>query len=194
MKSDISLQILQQAVASGNHSAFESLYALYRTEFIRFGCNKTGCSTEECADAFQEAIVALYENIREKRLLELHSSIKTYIFTIGKFKLLNLIKKKSLHSNFCSHELINGNTIDFNSMEKKSETDQLIYRAAEILKDLSSDERNLLQRFYIEDQSLKTIADELGISEGAVRKRKFDVLKKLSKKISGGFLSFTGTL
>jgi RNA polymerase sigma factor (sigma-70 family) len=79
-------------------------------------------------------------------------------------------------------------------MEKKSETDQLIYRAAEILKDLSSDERNLLQRFYIEDQSLKTIADELGISEGAVRKRKFDVLKKLSKKISGGFLSFTGTL
>jgi RNA polymerase sigma factor (sigma-70 family) len=182
MNPEVSLHKLQHAVTDGNHAVFGDLYAAYRTDFIRFGCKKSGCTEEECADAFQEAVIALYENIRDRRLTEMNSSVKTYLFSIGKFKLINLQKRKLLHGNFCSHELINGNTCDVNLMENKSNNEHIKKQVEAFLTDLSEEERIILDRYYIQEHPLKEIAAELGISEGAARKRKFDILKRLSLK------------
>lgn len=194
MKLDISLQILQEAVRQGNHAVFENLYSMYRNDFIRFGCQKSGCSDEECADAFQEAIVALYENIRDNRLMELSSTAKTYIFAIGKFKLLNIQKRKTLHGNFCSHELINGCRCEVNEMENKSNSEHIKKQVEDFLTGLSEDERIILDRYYIQEKPLKEIAAELGISEGAARKRKFVILKRLSAKAAKSLLVFMSVI
>lgn len=182
MNQEVSIHRLQHAITEGNHAVFGDLYAAYRNDFIRFGCSKTGCSEEECADAFQEAVIALYENIRDKRLTEMNSSVKTYLFSIGKFKLINMQKRKLLHGNFCSHELINGNTCDVNLMENKSNNEHIKKQVEAFLTELSEEERIILDRYYIQEHPLKEIAAELGISEGAARKRKFDILKRLSLK------------
>ncbi|OFY07502.1 MAG: hypothetical protein A2W93_06370 [Bacteroidetes bacterium GWF2_43_63] len=182
MNPEVSFHILQQAITAGNHVVFGDLYAVYRNDFIRFGCKKSGCTEEECADAFQEAVIALYENIRDKRLTEMNSSVKTYLFSIGKFKLINLQKRKLLHGNFCSHELINGNTCDVNLMETKSNSEHIKKQVGAFLTELSEEERVILDQYYIQEQPLKEIAADLGISEGALRKRKFDILKRLSLK------------
>lgn len=182
MKPDISLQNLQQAVSNGDHEVFGNLYSAFRNDFIRFGCHITACSDEECADAFQDAVVALYENIRDNKLPELNSSVKTYLFSIGKFKLLNIQKRKILHGNFCSGELTKDCTCDYNLMENKSNSEHIKKQVEEFLAELSEDERVILDRYYIQEQPLKEIAADLGISEGAARKRKFDILKRLSVK------------
>jgi RNA polymerase sigma factor (sigma-70 family) len=182
MKQEMSFHYLQQAVSEGNHGVFGDLYSAFRSDFIRFGCKKTGCNEMECADAFQDAVVALYENIRDNKLPELNSSVKTYLFSIGKFKLLNIQKRKIQHSNFCSSELTNDCTCDYNLMENKSNAEHIKKQVEEFLAELSEEERLILDRYYIQAQPLKEIAADLGISEGAVRKRKFDILKRLSLK------------
>ncbi|HPB03151.1 MAG TPA: sigma-70 family RNA polymerase sigma factor, partial [Bacteroidales bacterium] len=90
--------------------------------------------------------------------------------------------RKLLHGNFCSHELINGNTCDVNLMENKSNNEHIKKQVEAFLTELTEEERIILDRYYIQEHPLKEIAAELGISEGAARKRKFDILKRLSQK------------
>jgi RNA polymerase sigma factor (sigma-70 family) len=194
MMQNIEFRDLLNAITTGNHHVFNSLYSSYRNEFVKYYIRKLKFTEEECADAFQEAIVILYENIRDGKLTEMTSTVKTYLFSIGKFKLLNILKKSQHHSNFCSYQLINGERNVLNGMEKKSDDEYLIKLAQDLLSQLNNEERALLEQFYLNEKSLKDIAFELGITESAARKRKFDILKRLSSKIRGKLLIFTGIM
>ena len=90
--------------------------------------------------------------------------------------------------------MINGEKSDYNIMDKKNDLEHLKEQAKAFLETLTEEERKLIENFYIHEKSLKQIAEELGISEGAVRKRKFDILKRLSKIKKGKILSMLATL
>ena len=74
-------------------SAVERLYAQWREEFLAFA-SRYGGSQDDVLDAYQDALIILYENARKGKLTELTSSPKTYLFSIGKYTLLNSLKRQ----------------------------------------------------------------------------------------------------
>src|SRR6188768_1114045 len=71
--------------------ALAELYETYRTEFLRW-IMKYRCSADEAKDAYQFAVLTFYENIVSGKLTVLNSSEKTYLFAIGKNKIMEMAR------------------------------------------------------------------------------------------------------
>jgi RNA polymerase sigma-70 factor (ECF subfamily) len=86
-------QNIIQQIKLGNEQPLIDLYKLYRNEFVVWSCKEFSANEEQAKDAFQEAILDFNDNIIRGYLTEFSSSVKTYLFQIGKHKVVNLIKK-----------------------------------------------------------------------------------------------------
>ena len=73
----------------------KNIHCLKGRLFISWLTNKFNCSEDEARDVYQFAVMTLYDNIKNEKLLELNSSVKTYLFAIGKHKILEQ-KKASI--------------------------------------------------------------------------------------------------
>ena len=100
MHRNTNIRNLREALSKKDHSFFEDIYAMYRSDFLSFAANKFNCDNNEATDVFQDAVIALYENIRDGKITVFESSIKTYLFSIAKYKLLNNIQKKFIMVTF----------------------------------------------------------------------------------------------
>lgn len=66
----------------------ERLYELYREPFVRFAAS-LGCRERQTAlDHYNDSFIALQENMESGRLKSLNCSLKTYVFAIGRNKIL----------------------------------------------------------------------------------------------------------
>jgi RNA polymerase sigma-70 factor (ECF subfamily) len=72
----------------------KKVYSLYRNEFILWAMRNYTCTNEEAQDIFQQVVVIFYENIKTGRLTEITNTVKTYLFSIGKNKILELLRKR----------------------------------------------------------------------------------------------------
>jgi len=71
-------------VKMGDSKALEWLYRTYRKEFVWWLCQQNSCTEQMALDVFQESVLALYKNAKVGHLDEMKSSIKTYLFAIGR--------------------------------------------------------------------------------------------------------------
>ncbi len=91
------LGALVQAFEEDQSQVVRSVYTLYRGDYISYARNLCD-DVELVIDSFQDAVIALYENLVKKRISRDEASVKTYLFAIGKNKLLTRLKKeKSYH-------------------------------------------------------------------------------------------------
>ena len=82
-------------IAHGNNSAFTELYETYRKEFLGYIRMSFKGDEDTIFDLYQDSCVALYNNIRTNRLsaFNLTVKLKTYLFTIGRNKLVDLYRR-----------------------------------------------------------------------------------------------------
>lgn len=73
--------------------AIEELYNSHRAAFIGFG-KKYGLNDDDLADIYQDAFIALRKHAINGRLNAVQSSLKTYLFGIGKYMIFNTLKEK----------------------------------------------------------------------------------------------------
>ncbi|MCD8102696.1 MAG: sigma-70 family RNA polymerase sigma factor [Alistipes sp.] len=68
--------------------AVERLYVQYREPFVRFAAS-LGCRERQTAlDHYNDSFISFQENIASGRLTNLNCSLKTYIFAVGRNKIL----------------------------------------------------------------------------------------------------------
>ena len=77
----------------GDRETLKRIYTDYKSEFFGFA-SRYGISETESEDVYQDAIIVLYEKVRTGQLQSLDCTLKTYLFSIGKYKLLNLGRRK----------------------------------------------------------------------------------------------------
>ena len=77
----------------------EWVYSNYKEEFMGFSF-KYGLSSDEALDVYQDTVVAMYQNFVGKKVELTSSSLKTYLFGIGKFKLFSVLKTRNKHLPF----------------------------------------------------------------------------------------------
>lgn len=83
MQQEAVLNILK----SGDERAFGKLYEENREAFIAFA-RKYGANEEVIPGIYQDSIIVLYENIASGKLKKMTSNLRTYLFSIGKYKIL----------------------------------------------------------------------------------------------------------
>ena len=164
-------------IKSGNHKELALVYRTYRSEFIAWITSQYSCSKDEAREAYQISILVLYENIVNNKLQTLHSSLKTYLFSIGKNKFLELKKKENRYSH-SSLELDYGlaeiETIEEEDREKNL---QLVESSLDKLGDPC---RSLLKLYYFKGKSMDEIAEEMNYKNGATAKNlKYKCLARL---------------
>lgn len=77
-------------IKDGNERVIARLYQTYRAPFLFWARKFFALDEATILDVFQDAVIVLYQNVVEDKLTELNSSLKTYLFGIGK----NLLHKR----------------------------------------------------------------------------------------------------
>ena len=84
VRSDLSPAEFLARLRAGDPRPLDDLYRLHRPAFGKWaGARHPGLRDADLADAFQEAVVTLYENIASGRLTELTASPRTYVFGLA---------------------------------------------------------------------------------------------------------------
>ncbi len=170
-----------QTLLQDRDKAFEKLYLSYKSDFLAFG--KTfSLKEEDLIDIYQEAFLSFYENLLSGKITHFTSSIKTYIFSIGKFKIYEHLRNTSKLK--IIDEPINPEITlqDFNlDTEVLSEREQLVKSN---FKKLGKQCQLILELFYLKGKTLKDIKIiENYDNTDVVKSQKSRCLRKLKQLV-----------
>ena len=87
---------LLQKLKNGDTGALDRFYIAHRMEFVKWADKTYGLGSSEAIDIYQDSFIILYENIMNGKLINLESSLKTYMFAVGK----NLNRKTMIGAKF----------------------------------------------------------------------------------------------
>ena len=190
---NLQLSELARKAKNGDMAAFEKLYIELSPEIYAIACEITK-SKEESRDLMQDCFVAAMENIST---LNEPEKIKNWLIRIAANKSRDYIKKKKPSAlTEDQYEIINNIEDEDISVipEASLETEERIEDVNEILGCLTEEKRLCLLLRFRYDMSYAEIANELGITESAVKSRisraKDDIEKEAEKRKKKGLPLF----
>ena len=130
------------------------IYDQYRSEFLHWISREFRCSSDDSQDIYQATILIFYDNVRCGKLRHLISSVKTYLFGVGKNVAREHMRKLRrhtaiLHDNSCG---------EYAADDADGRSDESFFEAAnKALQRLSHPARKVLELFYYEKKSMKEI-------------------------------------
>ncbi|MBB4118375.1 RNA polymerase sigma factor (sigma-70 family) [Mesonia hippocampi] len=162
-------------IKSGNKTALGRVYTQYKKEFLLYS-SRFSIPKEEVLDIYQDAIVALYENIVSGKLETLSCSVKTYLFAIGKYKIYNCLKVKMSPKDITDFEYLLKDENEENTELQEENIKKLRF----FYKNLGGKCKEVLKMFYYENLSLEEIKQQLKYtSKDVVKSQKSRCLKQL---------------
>lgn len=169
---------LQERLRSGDEHAFEWVYQAYKGGFMVFGKNYQ-FDQNELVDIYQDAVIALFQHFVEKQLVLEKSTVKTYLFGIGKHLLMKAVRRDSklIRLGETQEEVVSVETEEIDNSERTR-------KMANSFKKLGSKCREVLELFYYRGLSIKEIAEATSYKdENAVKSHKSRCMKGLREKL-----------
>ncbi len=143
-----------QKIKSGGQTELGLVYEEYREEFLRWVSKEFNCSLDDGKDIYQLTIVIFHDNIRLGKLEHLVSSVKTYLFGIGKNIVKENQRKEKRYIPLSKEKWLKENLID----EPTSKIDDAVFeRAKNALSKLGQPCQRLIELFYYEKKSIPEI-------------------------------------
>lgn len=176
-----------QAIKEGGEAELNDMYLQYREEFIAWSSSMFKLNEDEAADVFQDAVITLYWNIKSEKLQQLTSSVKTYLFAIGKNLALKKLKKDD--KLVVDEEVMEFNAqVDFDYFFLEyTERQEVIAR---LLKKLGKPCSTILKLFYFDRFTMDAIAQRLAYkNEYVVKTQKLRCLQKLREMFDNASVS-----
>lgn len=156
------------------HADSKTILFLYKTHLpgvIRYVCNNGG-TVEDARDVFQEALMALYKQIKSGEF-HLTASLKTYTFSICRYQWLKSIRKNRKIERIDKDIEITDLSPDI--IHKLEKAERFLLLKSHLSKMSPSNQR--LLNLYFQKFSTEEIADKMGLSMKYVKKKKY-VCKK----------------
>lgn len=179
MRSNVALPMLAEAA---DH------YRQHRNAFIAWARNEFGVDPEEAKDAFQEAVCIFCEQQASGRLGEV-PNVKTYLFAIGRHKILSHLRSKKIRGNHLNGYAIHmghGQTMTAQEIMERNED---LEKVKAELERLSDDDRRVLQLYYIDRMDMREIAEAMGYKNANVaKKKKCIAMKRLMDHVKKGIV------
>lgn len=161
----------------------KALYNLYRSEFLGFG-KRYNLTYDDLVDVYQDAFIALRKRAINGKLYEVKSSMKTYLFGIGKYMIFDILKQRKLSVPVESVLHIAGEPfeeIEVGTTQPLTEYQKLLRK---YFQELSDSCRKLLTLFYYRGLSLNEIANIKNSNSESVKASKSRCLRQLRQKIN----------
>jgi len=169
------------AVRNGDVSLVDKLYLLHREEFIQWGLKNYQVQREVLIDVYQNAIIALYENIIDRKVEKLKSNLKTYLFGIAKNLLYQQFRKSKTEN---QHTERLSEHWQHQAEANEDETVYLQKRAKEEMYQMPEPCRSILEHFYFHNYSLEVIAEKMNYrSKDVVKTQKSRCVQTLKEKL-----------
>lgn len=163
----------------GEKEAFNELITIYYPYVSKFLVKLT--SDEEIAqDLVQETFLKLIINI-EKFDVKGTAKFSTYLIKIAKNCYLDYLKREQRISSEVDIETIS----DAISIEDKIEKKEELNKVLEELEQLPFEQAQAIKMKYLEEYSLKEIANKMGTKSVTIKSRIHEGKKKLEKRIKG---------
>jgi len=160
--------------------AISLVYKYYRNAFMVFA-KKITLDDNLIIDAFQEAVIALYQNLIENKISTNNCTVKTYLFEIGKHKLFNILRKENKQILTDDLKL----NFDIYCNEIKNTDNEIIIKLSKALEKLGKTCQKLLNLYYYKKFSINAIMHTLDMkSENSVKSNKSRCIKNLKLLIS----------
>lgn len=166
-------------IRSGGPAELAMVYEEHRDEFLHWIRKEYGCSEDDSKDIYQVTILAFYENIRSGRLEHLVSSVKTYLFGIGKNIVRDTMRKSTRNVGIDQERWLKENLIDDPG---ESIPESVYISARNALERLGDPCSKLVQLFYYERKSMDEIVAIMNYKNAETAKnQKCKCMKRLRK-------------
>nr|WP_255806931.1 sigma-70 family RNA polymerase sigma factor [Belliella alkalica] len=163
---------------NGDQSALEEVYVDYRDPFLDF-LKKYKLDRNLAEDIYQDAVLALFENAVKGKLKDIKSSIKTYLFAIGKYMVYKKLagnKKDSLLFAELPDEL------EWDNLESE-QTNTMLIKLQTYLGQLGEKCQEIIRMSYFEEKSAEEIVNLLGYpNKETLKSQKSRCIQHLKKK------------
>ena len=170
---------LLEGLKKGDQNVLREIYIENKEDFFHFA-KKHQLTKDEILDIYQDAILALRENAMLGKIKPTTSSLKTYFFSIGKYMIYDVLRKKKkiyLTNNFKE----NTNEFDF-LFDKELTSNQKKLQIA--FNSLGEKCKEILTLFYYRGYTIDDITSHLNYNnKDVVKSQKSRCLKTLKDKI-----------
>lgn len=149
-ETDITVNLLKQE----DEKTIRDIYNEYRPGFLLFA-NRYNLGQDRTLDVYQDAIIALCENAQKGHLDELSSSLKTYLFSIGKYMIFAELRKNKKKIDYENIEDFQTEWIEY-SEERNDEEIKMLRKS---LTQLGAKCQEILKLFYFQEKNLDEITN-----------------------------------
>jgi RNA polymerase sigma factor (sigma-70 family) len=173
---------LYQALSNDNqavqNNAFDYIYQETFGSFSNWVYKNNG-STMDAQDAFQRGIMNFYLNLKSnKYIFQEGTKITTIVFQYAKMVWYNELESSRLKTRTKMPDFYD--EIDIAPIPQEDLERLDIIKYVNIgLSELKEDCQKVVKWFYIEEFSIKEIAEKLGMQETSTKQKRFDCTQKL---------------
>lgn len=176
MSTDTTIADIELGFRADPGAVIKQLYAVYRGGYVRFAKHYTS-NQELILDSFQEAVIGFYENLILNKINNKETKVRTYVWAIGKNKLLNALRTTPTEELSIMSDI---STSDIDPMAEKYK--DLLQRA---FSQLGPKCRMIITKYYYHRYSIESIAIAMDYkNENTVKAHKSRCLSKLRDIIS----------
>lgn len=145
-----------ERIRKGDSAPLEKLYLELKPQFMKFAKGKfPEIPVPDLEDVYQEAMIALYQNIQRGVLTNITSKISSYVFQIGVNLIVDIKNRQKKEKEF----LLNNSRLE--EILRHIYNPQIDRAASFAFSQFGERCRNILQLFYYEKKSLQEIAEIL---------------------------------
>ncbi|MEM9829569.1 MAG: sigma-70 family RNA polymerase sigma factor [Bacteroidota bacterium] len=168
-------------IREGDERVISQTYRRYREEFIRWMKKKYASSDEEGRDYYQEAFCRFLIQVQSGKLTHITSTIKTYLFGIGR----NVFGEQQRKNTRFDREIDEEKIADHYELKLQKEEKEIEYQLIESnLEKLDKKTQDLILMFYYQNRSMEYIAEKLNYKNAASAKnQKYKCIIKLRKTL-----------
>lgn len=168
-------------LSQGKETEWQAIYDDLREPFRLFFLKHARLDSDQVIELYQEVMIIFHRKVlRQKLTAPLQSTLKTYLIGIGKMLYL---KKSGQKIDSWIDEIPDQAVMPV--VEEKADQSEQAALVRRLLNQIGEPCRQLLTLVYIKGYVMEAIAEEMDFpSEGAVRKLKFDCLKKMRAMIN----------
>ncbi len=174
MNRTLSETLLQSRLRNDDKNALETIYKKYRLAFINYASGFDIDNTV-AADIYQDSVIAMHQNFVINKLNLEKSSIKTYLFGIGKNKIYKYLKEQKKTT------LVNQQVDDYEEicLNENVHSDKAI-ELSKNLKLISESCQKILKLYYYRGLTIDEIVEQTDYKDSAtVRSHKSRCMKRL---------------
>jgi len=171
---------LIKSLKTQNIDSLKHLYQNYRDGFIKWAAYNYNIDREEAEDVCSDTCIDVYQNIvNEKYKKTNESSLKSYFYEVGKYKILNILNKGKTSETHL--KIIGERSKDsYGTSDANQQRKEMIQKVKELMDLLDDKCQKVLTLFYYYNLSMEVIAEKMEFkNEDVAKNKKLKCLRRL---------------